>query len=153
MALNLYDLYHGAALNQLVKDPEEHTSIDKPDSPTQSVYIINHNICLYVKYSQGDGPWQFNFHPEHQEEIRHYHRRYPDRTFLVLVCGTDGICVITYDEFVSCVDVNFREQESITVNRPARGQYWVRGARGRLQHSVPRSRYPRLVFETPQATV
>jgi len=68
MALNLYDLYHGAALNQLVK----------PDSPTQSVYIINHNICLYVKYSQADGPWQFNFHPEHQEEIRHYHDRYPD---------------------------------------------------------------------------
>lgn len=142
-----YHRYHGAALSQVAEHPD-FSSVNKVvGMDSRSVYQINHNIGMYVKHSTlENNEWRFTFAPTHQEEVRQLFVRFPDRTFVVLVCG-DEICCLTYGEYAACIDENFDESEWLEIWRPEGGRFRVRGACGELPRKIPLNRFPGFLFD------
>jgi hypothetical protein len=141
-----YHYYHGAAL-ALIAEHGAFTSINKfPAIKSRGVYLLNHNTALYVKHSTMDGlRWRFTFAPEHQVDIRKIFDNFGERTFVVLVCN-NLICLLTYGEYASCLDENFKEDEWLEVWRPEGGGFRVRGAVDELDHIVALNRFPNQLF-------
>ncbi|MBM7856171.1 hypothetical protein JOC37_002604 [Desulfohalotomaculum tongense] len=141
-----YHYYHGAPLAIISQHPS-FSSINKPTyTKSRSIYLLNHNKGLYIKHSTaGQMQWRFSFSPEHQEEIRDLFDKYPDSTFIILVCN-NTICCITYGEYAACIDENFNEVEWLEVWRPQGGGFRVRGAAGELSYIVHLNRFPSILF-------
>ena len=148
MTISEKAFFHGAALFEITES-EHFTSINKdPHVNSSSAYVLNHDTGLYIKYSRTDGPpWGFTFTPDHQDEIRRLFDRYGEKTFIVLVCKNDGICVIDYGIFAGCLDLNHTDAEWLEASRPAGGSYRVRGARGEHGRKIPRNSFPSRLFE------
>ncbi|ADG07583.1 hypothetical protein Btus_2952 [Kyrpidia tusciae DSM 2912] len=147
MPFREYDLYHGAALNQIVKD-ERFASVNKYPEASQSEYIINHDIGLYLKYRSNDSsPWQFTFNHEQHQQLRRLVQRC-SKTYLGFICGTDGCCCVPYQTFVTLIpEGTLAEGTSlnIEVSRDPGGSYRVH--RGYKKFSVPVNAFPRILFE------
>ena len=138
--------YHGAALS-LIAARGEFTALRRLREECRSAYAVNDNVGIYVKHSKAEyGPWQFNFLPDHQTEVRDLFRAKGERTFIVLVCGHTGVCLLTYGEYANVVDENFKEQEAVLVERKGAGGFRVRGAGGALERVVPLNRFPDGLF-------
>jgi hypothetical protein len=113
MAIPGKHFYHGAALS-LIAARGEFTGVTRlPDYGT-SACAVNHNVGIYVKHTKEDhGPWQFNFLPDHQTEVRDLFAVYHERTFIVLVCGHTGVCLLTYGQYANVIDENFGSLSSV----------------------------------------
>lgn len=69
-----------------------------------------------------------------------------NRTYILLVCN-DWVCVLTYEEYAHCIDVNSVTDEWLEVQRPGGGGYRVRGTKGELSNVVPLNRFPDILFK------
>lgn len=146
MAVREYHFYHGAALSQIVSEGE-FTGLARLSECGSGAYAINHDKGVYIKHStKSDGPWQFTFSQDHQKGIRNMFRKYGDKTYIVLVCGEEGICLLDYGEYAGAIDENFKEQEYLSVDRPEGGGFRVRGAGGKINRVIPLSRFPAGIF-------
>ena len=93
-------------------------------------------IGLYIKYTKKNySPWAFNFHKEHQEEIKILNELCI-QAFVAFVCGRDGIALITYKELKKLLDENFEDSERVGISRKPNGNYWLKGRDGTLKQSV-----------------
>lgn len=141
---------HGAAIS-LITSQGEFQSITKPPGASQSEYLLNHDSALYMKYATEDADnenrWMFWFTPEHQEAIKRLSERYRNRTFIVLICYDEWVCILSYDEYRQCLDENQVENEWIEVTRPDGGGFRVRGKKDRLSRIIPLNAFPRILFE------
>jgi len=140
--------FHGAALFGITES-EHFTSMNKvPNLDSPSAYLLNHDTGLYVKHTaDDDSPWRFTFAPEHQDDVRRLFDSYREKTFVVLVCGRIGICVIDYGILAGCVDLNHRETEWLEVSRPEGGSFRIRGVKGQYERAIPLNAFPRVLFE------
>ncbi|MBW1999256.1 MAG: hypothetical protein JRJ29_15015 [Deltaproteobacteria bacterium] len=146
MAIPEKHFYHGAALS-LIAARGEFTGLTRLPDYGSSAYAVNHDVGIYVKHTENDyTPWQFNFSPRHQKEVRDLFGRYHEKTFIVLVCGRIGVCLLTYGEYASAIDENFRDQEVLFVERPGGGGFRVRGAAGQLPRVIALNRFPESLF-------
>lgn len=85
------DLFHGAALTQLVEHPS-FKALNKK-SGTYGHYLLNQDRQLFVKYATGKQTWQFTFSPA---EVALMHDHGSQRaTEVILVCGQETICSLT----------------------------------------------------------
>jgi len=145
MAIRKYHFYHGAVFSMIVKEAK-FTAINRHHRINGNNYVINGDTGLHSKYSSEQAPWHFTFTGEHQVEIRRLFDMYRDKTYVALICGIDGVCLLRYGEYASVIDENFSEQEQITVERPPRGSFRVSGSRGVFPRRIRLSRFPDELF-------
>ena len=140
-----YHFYHGAALSTLVSRTE-FAGLTRMGT---SAYAVNNIIGLYIKHaSKRSSPWQFTFSPDNQRDVRSLFQRYDRKTFIALVCGHHGICLLTYGEYAATLSEDFTNQRVLTVRRPPGGGFRVSGSAGnRLNGVVALNRYPRELFQ------
>jgi hypothetical protein len=140
-----YHFYHGAALSILVSRTE-FTGLSRiPD--LGSAYAVNNAVGLYIKHaSRANGPWQFTFAPDHQREVRELFQKFNGKTFIALVCGRRGICLLEYGEYAATLPEVFKNQRVLIVRRPSGGGFRVSGGAGKLKGVISSSRYPNGLF-------
>lgn len=137
-------LYHGAALTQII----EHASFKAINRIGKKYghYSINDRVRIMVKYRKGDeGVWTFTFTVEElrtiKKDINTQHI-----VFLCLVCGQTTICALDQNQVFALIDLDAKEQQSITVDIHEGGSIWPRGSLGRLTRSVPHNSFPSKIF-------
>ena len=124
-----YHFYHGAALSTLVSRTE-FTVVSRIDN-LGSAYAVNNVVGLYIKHAtKPNGPWQFTFAPEHQQEIRTLFQRYDNQTFIALVCGHQGVCLLGFGEYAAVLPEDFSHQKVLHVRRSSGGGFRVSGSAG-----------------------
>ena len=95
---NEFEFYHGLVFTKLIHNSREAVSIRLYSRDSNSSYILNDNIGLYIKYSTKRlSPWHFSFQKINQDEI-HQLKDQLGHVFLILVCGEDGIVSLSFEE-------------------------------------------------------
>ena len=137
------DLYHGAALTQIVEDPT-FKALNKTD-PKYGQYTVNSNRHLFIKYrTNRRSPWRFTFQSEEAAAIRSAIKR--GKTFICLVCGSSTICCLNQDELTQLIDLEAQSTQSIRVTVPPGGSLHVTGTTGDLQRTIPHNAFPSKVL-------
>ena len=137
------EIYQGIVFQKIIKQLEANgfrNGISFQSGTSKNSFIIkpSKNIILgiYIKYTKKNkSPWAFSFHHEHQEEIQILNELCSE-VFVALVCGYDGVPLITYSELKQLLDENFEQSERVSITRKPRGNYWLKGRDGVLQKSV-----------------
>lgn len=149
-----FEFYHGAALTRLLHESGQHIAVESFPTASNSSYILNKEIGLFVKYSKKRmSPWRFSFAKDHQDEMLEMKNKLGE-VFLILVCGEDGIVVLSFNEVKKLLDENHELVEWISVTRNKNTEYAVAGSDGSLKYKVSRKDFPRKIFQTnQQATI
>lgn len=135
------DLYHGAALTQIVEH-KSFKAVNRVDAE-YGRYRVNADRHVFVKYRTNAGPsWQFVFQPKDLAAIDSVGAN----AFVCLVCGRVTVCALTCDEFRQVVDVGIATTQSITVRIPKGGSCHVKGSAGALPRVVTHNSFPDKVF-------
>jgi hypothetical protein len=144
MKIQEQDIYHGAALMQIVEH-DSFKALNKADA-RYGHYLVNKDIRLWIKYASSEnGPWQFTLNNTDLEAIDG--DRTMDRTvYLVLICGKHSICCLDASELANLVDFSAKQQW-IKVDSPPKKQLHVTGSEfRRSQINVPHKRFPHHIF-------
>jgi len=136
-----FEFFHGAALIKIIHSGcfKMITSFSK----SNSAYLIDEKIGLYIKYSQKRmSPWSFAFDKNHIEEIKEINNLL-DNVFIAFVCNEDGICCLDWTEFSTIISVeNEKYPKWIKINRKKNEKYSVCGIDGVLKHKIGNSDFP-----------
>ena len=141
MAIDLFEYYHGAALTKLFNFGERLVVKTFP-SDSNATFTIGlpgkklekDQVAIYIKYTKSRmTPWVFTFKKEHQVELKVISQLHK-KTFLVLVCGHDGITCIEYSKLKSILDEKYADAEWVKVHRYRREHYQLSGSDGKLNH-------------------
>lgn len=143
MKIQQKDLFHGAALTQLT----EHLSfkaLNKADTK-YGHYMVNTDRRLMVKLTEKpSAPWTFTFQPDDLNTLSS-DMASGFRTFVVLVCGRETICLLPERDFLVLLDLSSTGAQWIRVEIP-RASMRVRGSSGRLSHAIAHKDFPENVF-------
>ncbi|MFM8275302.1 MAG: hypothetical protein ACKODX_23620 [Gemmata sp.] len=143
MKVQQKDLYHGAALTQLVEH-DSFKALNKADGK-YGHYQVNTDRRLIVKLTEkAAAPWSFTFQPDDLDTLR------ADiasgfQTFVVLVCGKTTVCLLEHADFATLIDLNATGQQWIKVEMP-KASMRVRGSAGELKRAVKHNAFPADVF-------
>jgi hypothetical protein len=141
MKIDRFQLYHGAALTQLVEHPP-FKALNKA-SGRYGHYQLNTDRHLFVKYASGLSPWHFTYTGQ---ELAAISEDRPDHhVFLVMACGEATVCALSLEEFHAIADHDNENGQWLRVEAPPRRQMRVYGSRGHLL--VPHNAYPAKLFE------
>src|SRR5438552_1824863 len=130
MKVQQKDLYHGAALTQLVEH-DSFKALNKADGK-YGHYLVNTDRRLMVKLTEKPHyPWSFTFQPDDLDTLR------ADiasgfRTFVVLVCGKATVCLLEQADYEAIIDLDAAGQQWIRVEVP-KASMRVRGSLGELK--------------------
>jgi len=140
-----FNSYHGIALCRIVHD-DRVNSIKLYPTPSNSSYMINEEIGIFIKYSTNRmTPWRFTFKREHRVEL---HEMYVllKAVFVVLVCRDDGIACLNYRELVAVLGEIKEATQWLAVARNPREKYRISGSHGGLKHKIADSQFPERLF-------
>lgn len=70
-----------------------------------------------------------------------------EQVFLILVCGDDGIVVLSFEEVKQILDDSHNHMEWISATRSPRKEYTIKGSDGKLSKKVGNTEFPRKVLE------
>lgn len=141
-----FEFFHGLVFARILHGSERPISIETYPTPSNSSYIVNGNVGLYVKYSSKRmTPWRFSFKKEHQDEMAEMQEKLKD-LFLVLVCNDDGIVCLSYDEVKKLLDENHAPVEWISAARNPRQMYQIKGSDGALDFKIGANEFPGKIF-------
>lgn len=141
-----FEKHHGVVLTRLVRHGPEDVAVRAWES-SRSGYVVNDSVGLYVKYSTKRlMPWVFTLAPAHLDEISALGSELPT-LFIALLCGPDGIALISGHELDRLVDSDGGAQW-LRVEREPRGQYAISGSGGRLTSRVPGGSFPARLFQS-----
>jgi hypothetical protein len=141
-----FEFYHGVVFTRILHGRKDGSSIRLFRSESNSSYVIDSNIGLYIKYSAKRlTPWRFTFAKDHQSEIEDL-RGSLSRVFVLLVCSDDGIVCLAYDELKEILDAEHGRVEWISVNRRRREMYSVKGSDGSLEFKIGQNDFPGKLF-------
>ncbi len=144
MKVKKKDLFHGAALTQIVEDPR-FTALNKADEK-YGHYQVNHNKRLLVKHASNDeAPWIFTIQPDDIDTVVADISSDQD-SFLCLVCGQTTICILTTEEFETVVDTSGTAPQRIKVECPPASGMRVSGSNGSMDSVIPHNAFPRKIF-------
>ena len=154
MSINKFEPYHGPVLHRIIKDADAHNIIIKPAYNKNSYFITTpqyisderKHIGIFIKYSSKRlTPWRFSIYKNEQEELQLFEDSC-QTAFLILVCGTDGIACLSFNQLKEVLDENFEEHEWISVNRRYRKEYSIQGSNGKLSKKIPPSLFPEKII-------
>ena len=149
MAIDVFEFYHGSALTKLLNYGERLVikTFPSDSNATFSIGLAGkkdekEQVAIYIKYSKKRmTPWVFTFKKKHQEELQVINDLHK-KTFLVLVCGHDGVICIEYSKLKSILDENYGIAEWVKVHRYRREHYQFSGSDGKLSHKMSRKVFP-----------
>lgn len=131
------EYYRGALLAQLLEDPRCEGVV-----PCGNNGYIAHKTYFYTRYStKTRSPWNFSFATIDNERIE-FGKTRSKNWLVVLICGGDGFCVLTAEEFRSIIGHN----GGISVSRKHNTQFSVKGSAGKLSRKIPLNRWPSILF-------
>lgn len=143
-----FNSYHGIALCRIVHD-DRVKSIKLYPTPSNSSYMINEEIGVFIKYStKRMTPWRFTFQWEHRAELGEMCELLK-AVFVVLVCRDDGVACLNYRELVAVLgelDVIKETTQWLAVARKPREKYRISGSHGGLKHKIADSQFPERLF-------
>jgi hypothetical protein len=145
MRIQEKDVYHGAALTQIVEHPS-FKALNKADDK-YGHYQVNHDRRIIAKYSTGaHSPWQFTFSANDIRTVREDVARKDCKAFVCLTCGRDTVCMLNQREIAEVLNLSIIVQQWITVEVPKGGSIHVRGTNGNCRRSIAHSSFPNKVF-------
>lgn len=140
-----FELFHGLALCKLIHFNRIH-SIKVYPTESNSSYVLNGDIGVFIKYSSKRlSPWRFSFLKEHQDEIKQIKEEL-GTIFVLLVCNTDGVVCLKYDELKKILDEEHKKIEWVSAARKRREHYVVNGSDGKLKLRIGPGDFPRKIF-------
>lgn len=149
-----FEPYHGPALSRIIKESEGLNLIIKPAYNKNSYFLTtpqhiddeSKHIGIFIKYSSKRlTPWRFSIYKNEQEELEIFENSCKT-AFLILVCGTDGIACLNFDQIKEVLDDNFEDVEWISVKRRFRKEYSISGTDGKLSKKIPPSLFPEKII-------
>jgi hypothetical protein len=144
MKIQEKDIYHGAALTQIV----EHPSFKALNRATEKYghYLVNTDLHVFVKYRKSSrSPYIFTVQPD---ELNHLGSVISsnNKVFFCFVCGRETICALDKNEILTVLNLASLNQQSVRVEIPKGGSCHVSGTAGRLTRTVPHNSFPVKVF-------
>lgn len=131
-----FEFFHGVVFSRLFHATETTVTVRRCKGLSNSAYVINGNTGLYIKYSASRlTPWQFCFNKAHLNEVLLMKRKL-NHIAVALVCGEDGMAVLTFNEFINVLGEIFQDAGWITVSRRKREKYCVKGSAADLKYKV-----------------
>jgi len=101
-----------------------------------SAFVVNSRFGVFVKHSSKRmSPWRFTFNLDQVSDLLDLEAKYFD-SFVVFVCGTDGLVTLDVAALHQIVTFDDVENAWITIERRPRTQYGVRGNRAELPNKV-----------------
>lgn len=135
------EFYHGAAVIKLIADPRFRTI-----SPQEGGYVVNGKTFVLIKYStRHNSPWRFTVTQD--EVVQVTSRAFSNSSLIVLVCGGDGICAVTWENASGLLGDGFGW---LSTKRKFNGSYTISGPLGSLKRKVPVKQWPSILFEGEQ---
>ncbi len=148
MGIDEKDRLHGAVFAKIVEH-KTFISLNKFQTKgSHGCYTVNDNKGIYVKYCKKEGqPWQFNFQPDDIEEAWNALKNAKkDNSFLCLVCGWKGVCILPKEVADLFLDVKSGSQKTISINRPkAKGGFRLISPEGE-DIPIPLNAFPKKLF-------
>jgi len=142
-----FEFYHGSVFARILHNSHRIISVQSFLPSSNASYVINNDIGIYLKYSTKRlSPWRFTFLKEHQAEIEQMKEQMKN-VFLLLVCGSDGIVCLSFDELKQILNDQHEPIEWISVNRNKREMYTVKGSGGDLGFKIGTSDFPEKIFD------
>ena len=133
------EFYHGAAIIRLLED--KRCQIVRKDDLG---YIVNDKTFIFIKYTtKTRSPWTFSFSQGDVEQLNSRAISFKN-IVIVLVCGGDGICAVSWCNACRLLGNN---AGWISTRRKFNGQYAVAGQADQLHGKVSLNQWPLLVFE------
>ncbi|MDK2124328.1 hypothetical protein [Parachitinimonas caeni] len=145
MKIQEKDLYHGAALTQIV----EHDSFKALNKGSEKYghYLINQNRNIFIKHTKNpESPWSFTFQPDDLEFLRNLHEQEGAYLFLCLVCGSSTVCALSGKEIKQILDLCSKNVAWVKVEVPPHGQCHVKGSNGEAGKAIPHRAFPDKLF-------
>ena len=145
MKIQEQDIYHGAALTQIVEH-ESFKALNKGSS-RYGHYLVNADCHVFVKYSRAENsPWQYTISPEQLEPIANVAGS-TAHVYLCLVCGHQTICLLGQEQIEELIELGATDSQWIRVEVPQGGGCRVTSRLGRLGRVVPHNAFPSRLFE------
>jgi hypothetical protein len=140
-----FEFYHGIALCKIIHN-SPNTTIKLYSEKSNSSYIVNGSIGIFVKYStKRMSPWQFTFAKSHCDDLFTMMKNFK-RVFLILVCRDDGIVCLNSQEIEKLIVKNHHRSQGLSVSRRPREKYRVASRRG-LKYKIADNKFPMKLFE------
>jgi hypothetical protein len=139
------DLFHGAALTQVVEHPS-FKALNKAPDGKYGHYVLNSDKRLFLKYTTGDGPdYRFTLSKEEVAAIRK-DQAGGHSVFAVLVCGAETICAVSADQLWTVADKKPKGSQQVWVRSYAGKSMRFGGRQDELPHVIPHNSFPRVVL-------
>jgi len=152
--LDDYEFYQGVVLRQLAVENDYSLSASFRPFVREgriNAFVMNGRVGVYIKHSSKRmSPWRFTFTIEQAADLLDLEHKFPD-SFMVFVCGTDGLVTLSFADLHSIVSFQESENAWVSISRPPRTQYELAGNRGDLQYKVSRGIGP--IAETLRSRV
>ncbi len=134
-----YERYHGIVLRELIVKAPASINIEKRDDIGRvNSFCLNGRTAIHIKHSSKRmPPWQFTFSLDNLGEMDRLESVAPS-LWLALICGTDGIVVLSRQEFWLITSTKKDVTRFIRVDRDRRTMYRVFGSSGRIPALKPR---------------
>jgi len=137
-----FEFFHGLVFARIIHAAQGALSIRSFSASSNSSYVINENIGLYIKYStKRMTPWRFTFKRQHQDEISEIKEQLGS-VFLILVCNDDGVVCLSYGELKQILDEQHDSLEWVSATRRPREMYAIKGSNGRLEFKIGANEFP-----------
>ena len=132
------EYYHGAAIIRLLED-ERCQKVQKHNLG----YTVNDESLIFLKYStKSRSPWRFSFSSDEIERLNSLANSFR-KIIIVLICGGDGICTISWQEAAGLLA---NDAGWISAKRNFNEQYGIAGSQGKLKGKVSLREWPSIVF-------
>jgi hypothetical protein len=145
MKIQQQDLFHGAALMQVVEDPQ-FKALNKAGDGKYGHYVLNNDTRLFVKYTTGAGPeFVFNLSDSDVAAIREDEAA-GHNVFLVLVCSDVTICAVVSDDLWVVADEAPNANQQVWVQaEPGKSMRFGKGQH-QLERTIPHNSFPTVVL-------
>lgn len=134
-----YLRYHGAALVELVASVAPRTVNIRSLGLARRTdsYLLNDLAAVHIKHCAARlRPWTFAFQRHTIRELSTLQTT-ANSVFVILVCGTDGLCLLSLAELVGITLPCAVDSLWVRADRRRREQYAVSGSSGRLPRKKP----------------
>lgn len=138
-----YEFYQGVVLRQLVVESEI-SLIVRPfvREGRINAFVINGKVGVFIKHSTARmSPWRFTFNLDQAADLLDLEARLP-QSFIVFVCGDDGIVTLDLASLHKVVSFEQTEHGWVRIERKPRSQYSVSGNRAELSNKIPKGAGP-----------
>jgi hypothetical protein len=136
------DRYHGIVLRQLLVGLGTSATVGVANmSGRVDAFCIN-GAAFQIKHSSKRlSPWRFTYMPENLEELTLLRGKHA-KVWVFLVCGTDGVVGLSYDELFSIIHIDAGLPSWVRVSRDRNSMYRVGGAGSDLPRAKARGLDP-----------